>query len=60
MATRGVTFRMIRLAGAPIAGAKTDCWAGATGNADLIFALALWNRNDPILKERLFGLQARG
>ena len=56
MATPGATFRTIWPAGALIAGARTDCSAGATGNAGLVFALALWNRKDPFIKERLCGL----
>ena len=38
------------------AGAKTGCSASATANRRLAFALSLWNTEDHILKERLFGL----
>ena len=41
---------------APTAGVKTVSWASPTGRAVSVFALALWNGRDPILKERLFGL----
>jgi hypothetical protein len=38
------------------AGQKTD-WAGISEDKQqLCFGLALWNGDDPILKERLFGL----
>ena len=41
---------------ARIAGARTAFSAFRIDNAVFVFALALWNGNDPILKERLFGL----
>ena len=53
---RGVTFRTISPAGVRIAGARTACWAGADRQCRLVFALALWNRKDPFIKERLYGL----
>ena len=40
---------------APIAGAKTD-WRAFATNSNASVSLALWNGNDPILKERAFGL----
>ena len=40
----------------PTAGTRTG-WPGISDRQQyLCFALALWNGNDPILKERLFGL----
>jgi hypothetical protein len=39
----------------PTAGARTASAAFAT-TADSLFALALWNGVDPIIKERMFGL----
>ena len=47
--------RTSRPARAPTAGARMGSWASATTQR-LCFALALWNGEDPILKERLFGL----
>ena len=41
---------------APIAGAKTGSSAGATITSASASAFRLWNGRDPILKERLFGL----
>ena len=38
------------------AGAKTAWQASPTTSNGSVFALALWNGKDPILKERLFGL----
>ena len=35
------------------------CAASATTSQRLCFGLALWNGQDPILKERLFGLTNR-
>ena len=43
-------------AAAPIAGVRTGLPAGATTTCAGVWALALWNGRDPILKERLFGL----
>ena len=53
--TSGPISRTSTRAAEPIAGAKTGYSAFATGRA-ACFALALWNGQDPILKERLFGL----
>ena len=47
---------MIRRGPAPIGGAKMGSPASPTTYQLLCFALALWNGNDPILKERAFGL----
>ena len=55
-AIAGITSRTITRAAARIAGARTDCSALPTAQCRLCFALALWNGQDPILKERLFGL----
>ena len=41
---------------APIDGTRTAWRASATATRRICFALALWNGQDPILKERLFGL----
>jgi len=39
-----------------IVGAKTASEGSPTRSSGSVFALALWNGKDPILKERLFGL----
>ena len=55
-ATRGRTSATTRPARGPTAGART-AWPGISDEHQrLCFALALWNEQDPILKERLFGL----
>jgi len=46
---------MTRPARAPTAGARMPCRHFRRPTAAL-FAIALWNGRDPILKERLFGL----
>ena len=38
------------------AGVKMVCWVSVTKSVRMCFALSLWNEEDPILKERLFGL----
>ena len=43
----------------PIAGAKTGWPAFSDIHQNFCFSLALWNGKDPILKERLFGLDSR-
>ena len=35
---------------------RTACWVGRDRQCRLCFSTALWNGQDPILKERLFGL----
>ena len=45
---------------APTAGARTACSASATTAASSTSRVALWNGEDPILKERLFGLTGPG
>ncbi len=52
----GTTSLMTRLVHAPITGARMVLPASATISSCCALALALWNGNDPILKERLFGL----
>ena len=53
---RGTILPMIMPVHVPIDGAKMDL-AGISDDKQLLcFALALWNGNDPIIKERLFGL----
>ena len=55
-ATPGRTSPTTRPARGPTAGART-AWPGISDDKQrLCFALALWNEQDPILKERLFGL----
>jgi hypothetical protein len=55
-ATPGTTSATITHARAPIVGGE-DGIAGVSDHKQrLCFALALWNGNAPILKERLFGL----
>ncbi len=49
-------FRTTTHAAVPIVGAKTVCSASAIARDRLCFALSLWNGQDSILKERLFGL----
>ena len=55
-ATRGAPSRTNTPAAGPIAGARTACSGITDRECRLCFALALWNEQDPILKERLFGL----
>ena len=56
MGTPGITSLTIRRGLALIAGVRT-VWRGISDDHQILcFALALWNGNDPILKERLFGL----
>ena len=55
-ATPGTTSATSSRARAPTAGARTAWPASADDKQRLCFALALWNGEDPILKERLFGL----
>ena len=52
----GTTSATTRRARAPTAGARTGSPGSPTTSQLLCFALALWNGQDPILKERLFGL----
>ena len=52
----GIISRTIMLEAEPTDGGKTGCSASPIANASSVFALALWNGKDPILKERLFGL----
>ena len=54
-ATRGTTSPTSTHGRAPTAGARTAS-RDLRPPADLCLALALWNGNDPILKERPFGL----
>jgi hypothetical protein len=58
MATLGSTFPlMTRAPGRPL---EEDGLAGPCDREQrLCFALEFWNRRDPILKERIFGLSAR-
>jgi Glycosyl hydrolase family 63 C-terminal domain len=53
---RGTTSATIRRGPERIAGAKTGWRESPTTSSGCVFALALWNGQDPILKERLFGL----
>ncbi len=55
-ATRGISCRTIWRAARPTAGEKTALAGFCDRYQILVFALALWNGRDPILKERLFGL----
>ena len=55
-ATPGTTSATTRRGRARTAGARTAWRASRDDQQLLCFALALWNGNDPILKERLFGL----
>ena len=41
---------------APIAGARTELAGMCDRNQKLCFALAVWNGQDPFIKERMFGL----
>ena len=52
----GATSPTTRPARARTAGAKTGSPVSLTSASELCLALALWNGNDPILKERMFGL----
>ncbi len=52
----GTISRTTTPAAAPIAGARTASPAISDDRQRLCLALALWNGQDPILKERLFGL----
>ena len=58
-ATPGTTSPTTRPAPAPTAGARTASAGICDDQQRLCFALALWNGRDPILKERLFGLDQR-
>ena len=53
---RGVISATINPARAPITGVKDGLAGFSDDHQRLCFAVALWNRKDPILKERLFGL----
>ena len=55
-ATPGNTSRTTTPGRAPIDGTRTAWPASAIAQQTVCFALALWNEQDPILKERLFGL----
>ena len=48
-----------RRAPGPTAGERTACWASPS-ECRLCLAVALWNQHDPILKERLYGLNGQG
>ena len=52
----GTTSPTTTPAAGPTAGARTACSGFCDRQGRLCFALALWNGQDPILKERLFGL----
>jgi hypothetical protein len=52
-------FPMIKPVPVLIAGEKMDLWVSLTSSA-AVFAIALWNETDPILKERLYGLTGSG
>ena len=52
----GAISRMTTPAPARIAGPKTGFWASRDNHQRLVFCLGLLERHDPILKERLFGL----
>ena len=54
------TLRMTWPAARHTGGEKMVWRVFATTGQLLCFALALWNKKDPIIKERLFGLQPRG
>ena len=56
MGLPGIHFRTITHDHAHIVGMKMASGGICNNHQDLCFALALWNGNDPILKERLFGL----
>ena len=58
MAMHGVIFLLILRIKKPIAGERMGSLAGATVIRSSVFAPAFWNGRDPILKERLFGLNA--
>ncbi len=51
----GNIFLTIKPVRVPTVGTKMD-WLESATEAEYLFALALWNERDPILKERLFGL----
>ena len=52
----GRIYRTITRVRARTAGARTASAGSATTTSACVSAVALWNGNDPILKERLFGL----
>ena len=56
VAPRGTTSPTITPARVPTAGARTASAGSATAGSTCASRIALWNGNDPILKERLFGL----
>jgi hypothetical protein len=56
MGLPGIIFLTIRRDRAATAGAKTASQVSSDNRQRLCFAVALWNGQDPILKERLFGL----
>src|SRR5258705_10730689 len=56
MATPGATFRTIWLAGALYRWGEDGLLGWCDRQCRLVFALALWNRKDPFIKVRLYGL----